>query len=169
MLSAKNIRTKRPAKKLDHRFLGPFSIEEAVGKQAYRLKLPQTYSRIHPVFHVSLLEPYFQREGADNAPPEPLPVEGQDEWEVEEILDMRIQNKGTFYLVRWKGFSPDHDSWQPETDLTHAQEKVQQYLSIHGAATPTISRRGRPKGQGRPRRGAQRRLRKLHKRKYSST
>ena len=58
LLSSKNIRLSRPSKKLDNRFLGPFRIIEAIGKQAYRLDLPKAYSRIHPVFHVSLLEPY---------------------------------------------------------------------------------------------------------------
>ena len=42
LLSAKNIRTRRPSKKLDHRFLGPFKILELVGNQAYRLELPKT-------------------------------------------------------------------------------------------------------------------------------
>jgi len=68
LLSSKNIRTSRPSKKLGNRFLGPFEIIEIVGKQAYRLSLPQLYKSIHPVFHVSLLEPYHRRAGED--PPE---------------------------------------------------------------------------------------------------
>jgi hypothetical protein len=56
-LSAKNIRTKRPSKKLDLKYYGPFPITERIGKQAYKLKLEDSVGRIHPVFHVSLLEP----------------------------------------------------------------------------------------------------------------
>ena len=58
LLSSKNIRLAQPSKKLDNHFLRPFKILEVVGNQAYCLELLQTYSQIHPVFHVSLLEPY---------------------------------------------------------------------------------------------------------------
>ncbi len=56
-LSAKNIRTKRPPKKLDIKYYGPFLITKRIGKQAYRLKLGDLVGCIHPVCHVSLLEP----------------------------------------------------------------------------------------------------------------
>jgi hypothetical protein len=36
--------------------LGPFKVVDIVGTQAYKLALPPLYSRLHPVFHVSLLE-----------------------------------------------------------------------------------------------------------------
>jgi hypothetical protein len=57
MLSAKNIRQLRPNKKLSNKFLGPFTIREAVGAytQAYWLELLAGY-RIYDVFYVSLLE-----------------------------------------------------------------------------------------------------------------
>jgi hypothetical protein len=57
-LSGKNIRTKRPSKKLDHRFYGPYPVLERVGTQAYRFKFLQQVGSIHDVFYVSLLEPY---------------------------------------------------------------------------------------------------------------
>src|SRR5271156_1443163 len=63
-LLRKNIKTTRPSSKLDHTKLGPFQIEKAHGKLTYRLKLPKDM-RIHPVFHISLLEP---------APPSAKPV-----------------------------------------------------------------------------------------------
>jgi hypothetical protein len=56
-LLQKNIKTKRPSRKLDHPKLGPFLIEEKLGPVNYRLQLPDTMRRIHPVFHISLLEP----------------------------------------------------------------------------------------------------------------
>ena len=50
------MKTKRPSTKLDYTKLGPLKIDEVIGKVNYKLKLPEDM-RIHPVFHVSLLEP----------------------------------------------------------------------------------------------------------------
>ena len=54
-LDARNIAIRRPSKKLDHRRLGPYEVIETVGPNAARLRLPETV-RLHPVFHVSLLQ-----------------------------------------------------------------------------------------------------------------
>ena len=45
--------------KLAPRYIGPFEIKSRVGKVAYRLVLPPELSRIHPVFHVSMLRKYI--------------------------------------------------------------------------------------------------------------
>jgi hypothetical protein len=61
----KNIKIYHLNKKLDQCYKGPFNIIECIGKQAYRLDLPSRWKRIHPVFHVSLLEPYWLQEGVN--------------------------------------------------------------------------------------------------------
>ena len=45
--------------KLASRYIGPFEIRSKVGEVAYRLVLPPELSRIHPVFHVSMLRKYI--------------------------------------------------------------------------------------------------------------
>jgi hypothetical protein len=55
-LLRKNIATKRPSDKLDHKKLGPFEIAKIKSLVNYRLKLPKTI-KIHPVFYMSLLKP----------------------------------------------------------------------------------------------------------------
>ena len=55
-LLRKNIKTKRPNSKLDHKKLGPFEVIKKMGPVNYELRLPKSM-RIHPVFHISLLEP----------------------------------------------------------------------------------------------------------------
>ena len=45
--------------KLAPRYIGPFEIKSRVGEVAYRLVLPPELSRIHPVFHVSMLRKYI--------------------------------------------------------------------------------------------------------------
>jgi hypothetical protein len=54
-LLRKNVATKRPSDKLDHKKLRPFEITEVKGPVNYRLKLPKTI-KIHPTFYISLLK-----------------------------------------------------------------------------------------------------------------
>ena len=49
MVDKKNMPTRRPSKKLDHKKAGPFQRIKVVGKQAYRLQLPEG-SRAHPTY-----------------------------------------------------------------------------------------------------------------------
>ena len=55
-LLTKNLKAKRPSKKLDHQKVGPFFVKTVKGSVNYELELPPD-TRIHPVFHISLLEP----------------------------------------------------------------------------------------------------------------
>ena len=55
-LLTKNLKTRRPTKKLDQVKVGPFLIKEQKGPQNYRLRLPKD-AKIHSVFYISLLEP----------------------------------------------------------------------------------------------------------------
>ncbi|MBW0498070.1 hypothetical protein O181_037785 [Austropuccinia psidii MF-1] len=52
---------KRPKKMIDS-FLGPFNIIKLIGKNAVEVKCTEKCSRKHPVFPVSLVKPYFQKE-----------------------------------------------------------------------------------------------------------
>jgi len=63
-LDASDIQTTRPSRKLSHCRLGPFLIDGQVGNGAYRLRLPLSMSRLHPVFNVVKLS---------LAPPDPIP------------------------------------------------------------------------------------------------
>ena len=51
-LDASNVSTTRPSRKLSHRRLGLFSIEQKVGNSAYCLRLPAAMKCIHPIFNV---------------------------------------------------------------------------------------------------------------------
>ena len=88
--------------------IGPFQITEQVG-HAYRLDLPLTM-KIHNVFSPDKL-----RKAADDPlpgqvqePPEPVEINDDEEWEVEQILDSCIHQKKLQYWVKWLGFNEDH-------------------------------------------------------------
>ena len=123
-LSSRHIKTTRPCRKLDHKRLGRFKVLRRVGSHAYLLELPATM-KIHPVFHVSLLEPCNSdplpgQVQAENPPP--IVVDKNNEWEVEEILDSRMHYQTPQYLVRWTGY--DHPTWEPAEYLSHTPAVV---------------------------------------------
>ena len=129
-LEATNITTKRPMKKLDDKRLGPFTIVDKVGKAAYKLKLPDSW-RIHPVFNEVLLSPYHtpQFESQQRPPPPPPEiVDGNEEWEVEEVLGARLVGRGALqFKVKWKGYLHEHDQWLLASYLKNAPEVVAEF------------------------------------------
>jgi len=128
-LVRKHIRTARPSSKLDSTKLGPFKIVGPVGSRAFRLNLPQSMRRVHPVFHVSLLEPHLNNDidGRVAPPPPPIEVTGDVEWEVEAILDSKMIRGRLKYFVDWKGFPPSERSWEPLQNLEHCPELLDAY------------------------------------------
>jgi hypothetical protein len=122
-LLRKNIKTRRPSDKLDHKKLGPFRVKKVVSDVNYELDLPPTM-KIHPIFHISLLEP-----AAGTAelrePVEVDPVEG--EYEVEAILSSRRKGRTTEYLVKWLNYDETENTWEPLKHLTHCPELLAQY------------------------------------------
>ena len=156
LLSTKHLPIKSPGTpKFWPRFIGPFPVKERVGAVAYKLELPSSL-KIHPVFHVSLLHPY-KPDGRVQPPPAPLVVDGNLEWEVEKILDHRDRKQGnrvlTSYLVAWKGYGPEHNSFEPEKNLRNCQETILEYWQ-------GLSRRN---AAGLKRSGEARKGRKKHK------
>ena len=114
-LLRKNVATKRPSDKLDHKKLGPFQIDKKIGPVNYRLKLPATM-QIHPVFHVSLLEP-----APPGSPPAPKTevqqLDPQKEYEVESILDCQYFRNQIKYLIKWEGYPHSENTWEPKANL----------------------------------------------------
>ncbi|QRW24393.1 Transposon Tf2-7 polyprotein [Rhizoctonia solani] len=95
--------------KLDPKQLGPFKIIKKVSSHAYRLELPDTL-KIHDVFYVGLLS-----------------KKGEEEYKVEQIIDSKKQQGRWFYLIKWKGYGPEDNSWEPKELLEHSQEEIKRF------------------------------------------
>ena len=121
-LSTKNLKFKH--RKLSPRWVGPFRVLERIGGQAYRLALPDKYSRLHNVFPVQLLENYRHRQDDDDLMAMPDLEDPQDEWEVEEVLDKRRIKDTIHYLVKWAGWPSEYNSYEPADHLVNVPQAV---------------------------------------------
>jgi len=126
-LNRRNIRTTRPSRKFDVKRMGPFRVLELVGdaKLACKLELP-AQMQIHPIFHVSPLEPYRESTlpGRVQAIPHPVEVEGELEYEVARILDSKIERRKLKYLIDWVGYGPEERTWEPAENVVHSADAI---------------------------------------------
>jgi len=128
ILSIKNLVFKeRPAKKLTERYVGLYEIEEVVSKNVVKLKLP-VLMRIHPVVNVSRVVRYkepVKRQRVEE--PKPVEVKGVEEWQVKKILNKRKVWGIEKYLVHWKEFTAENDTWERKKDLGNVRELVEEF------------------------------------------
>jgi len=119
------------SKKLLPRFIGPFTTKEARSDVTYKLDLPAKL-KIHNVFHISLLRHYTPTANC-KAVPLPEILEGEVEYEVEAILDHK-GTKSKHFLVKWKGYPSEDNTWEPEVNLQNCHELLMQYKHAHNLA-----------------------------------
>ena len=138
-LKSKYIKTKRN-RKLEAKFFGPFRVLHPVGKQAYKLELPKKW-RIHDVFHVSLLkQDSTRKERVHEENAEELDA-GDDsgEYEVEAIWDSAVYVResesghlpGLYYLVSWKGYPEEENTWEPASAVQHLRKLISSFDKDH--------------------------------------
>jgi hypothetical protein len=91
-VKAKYFRSTRLSKKLSEKNLGPFEIIAHPGSHSITVRLLDSMCSVHPVFHVSQLEPATPNTIPNHIQPPPPPVEvnGEPEYEISEILDSKL-------------------------------------------------------------------------------
>src|SRR5882672_1576387 len=107
-------------KKLDHKWLGPYLVDKVISQSTYRLKLPLSFGQTHPIFSVTLLQPYNTdviTGKVEHDPPPPVFCNGVKAYAVEHILDSQIFQGQLKYLVCWKGYGIDEDEWRLSEDV----------------------------------------------------
>ncbi len=85
--------------------------------------------KIHSTFHVFLLEPYHTSTIPKKIldPPPPIEINGEHEYEVEDILDSIIFNCQFQYFVHWHGYDVNERTWELIQNLSNAMEKVHEF------------------------------------------
>ncbi|XP_057467471.1 uncharacterized protein LOC130756869 [Actinidia eriantha] len=105
----------RKSAKLAPKFFGPFQVVQRVGSVAYKLALPPT-SRIHPLFHVSLLKKKLGMGAVVQTSLSLTAENGHVQLEPVAILDRKIVKKHnrphSLVLIQWSNSVPEDATWE---------------------------------------------------------
>ena len=127
----RNVKTRRRSKKLDYKKMGPFKIIKKVGTSSYKLDLPPSMT-IDNTFHISFLEPYEENKFPSQiqTPPPPIEIDGEPEYELEEIIDSRLHLDKLQYRAKWTGYAPEHNhTWYPAENFENASIAIEHFHS----------------------------------------
>jgi hypothetical protein len=128
-----NIKTNRPSDKLDFKKLGPYEVLKRIGTVNYEIDLPIQEGKrgrtVHPVFHISLLEKALVDEETGEIIRDEIVIQGEElEYEVESIVDIRPNAEHRReYLIKWKNYDEEHNSWEPPENLTNVKELLKHF------------------------------------------
>jgi hypothetical protein len=128
-LATEGLRMTANADKLCSRFVGPLRVVEVINPNAYRLELPPQLKALHHTFNIDRLKPHRPsdpqrfpgRPAAYDRPPPEVEADsnGDAVWVVESVVAKRQApgGRGTQYLVSWKGYPPEENTWEARSNL----------------------------------------------------
>jgi len=135
LLSTKDLKWQmkgRRSEKLTEHFVGPYKVKGIISSNMIELELPKSI-KIYPVVNVSRVRLYKpQIEGQKKIPPKPVIIEGEEEFKVEKILNKRLVRGKEKFLVRWKRYIAEEDTWENRENLKNAKELVEEFEKIYG-------------------------------------
>jgi len=134
LLSTKDLKWQmkgRRLEKLTEHFVGLYKVKGIVSSNAIELELPKSI-RIHPVVNVSRVQLYKpQVEGQKKTPPKLVIIKGEEEFEIEKIINKRTVRGKEKFLVRWKGYMAEEDTWENRENLENAKELIEEFERIY--------------------------------------
>ena len=117
----------RLTRKLTERYIGPYVIEEVVSSNIVKLRLPSS-RRIHLVVNVSWIVQYKKQvRGQKKKEGKLVEVEEVEEWEVEKVLNKKKMRGVEKYLIWWKGFTAEEDTWKRRENLKNVEELIEEF------------------------------------------
>jgi hypothetical protein len=126
LLTTEGLQLRNFTNKLCSRFIGPFAVKRMINANAFELALPPQLQALHPVFNISRLKPYIASNPQfsarpvrfDRPPPEAeADTNGDQVWTVERIVAARGRGRSMRYLVAWKGYPPEENTWETRSNL----------------------------------------------------
>jgi len=97
-----------------------------------QIDLPESI-KVHPVFHPEKLHKASSSEPLEGqilTPQPPVQVNGQDEWDIEQIIAVRLQWQKLSYRAKWVGHDQDLE-WYPAGDFKNAPIALRNFHEQH--------------------------------------
>ena len=121
--------------KLKQRWIGPFEVVQKINPNVYRLHMSDQYPGL-PVFNIEHLKSYtpsdkgwgertVMRESRRQKP-------ASKEYTVEAIIGHHKKKRGMEWLIRWEGYGPQFDTWEPTSCLRNAPIVLNEYKRANG-------------------------------------
>ena len=130
MLSTKDLKYQmagRRMKMLMEWFIGPYRIKKTISLNTVKLEL-LSIVKIHLVVNVSRIQRYVEQvEGQRKGQSAPVIIEREEKQEVERILNKQQVREKNKYLVQWKGFTAESNTWEGIENLGNAKEAVEEF------------------------------------------
>ena len=132
LLSTENINFAHINKKFTPKFAGPFEVIEKVGQSSYQLQIPASW-KIYNVFNEKLLKKYIEpstsiQKDRERERDELMEIEEETgDYEVERIIDSRLQRGKLQYLIKWKNYPIEESTWEPEDNLEKAKATIAKF------------------------------------------
>ena len=130
LLSTKDLKWQikgRRSEKLMEHFVGPYKVKGIVSSNAIELELPKSI-KIHLVVNASRVRLYKpQIEGQKRTPPKLVIIKEEKEFKVEKILNQRMVREKKKFLVRWKSYTAEEDTWENKENLENVKKLVKEF------------------------------------------
>jgi len=77
-------------------------------------------------------------EGQKKTLPKPVIIKGEEKFKVEKILNKRVVKGRKKFLVRWKGYMAEEDTWENRANLKNTKELVDEFEREYGEETKEL-------------------------------
>jgi hypothetical protein len=132
LIKGADLRVQTKSAKLAAKNYGPYEITKQLGPVTFKLKLPYQL-RVHPIFHASKFIPFNSDTIGTRQPKGRIPemVDGNIEFEVDQVLDARIHRGRVQYLIKWKNEDDSENSWEPLRHVKHCWKMIRKFHHDH--------------------------------------
>ena len=118
---------KRVTKKLMEKFIELYVVRKIVSENMVELKL-LVLLRIYPMVNIRRIVKYREQvEEQKKIPLPPVEVASKKEYKVEEILDRQERRDKMKYLVKWKEYMAEENTWEGLENLKNAIKKIEEF------------------------------------------